>query len=426
MIPQAVMTLRTGAGRSIGAAVIASLGLAMSAASCSTGEPTAPPDGASGKAGASAVVGGSAGGSGAAHAGTSGAASSGGATSVGGSGGLASSSGGTGTGGSGAGGSAGTGVTGGSAGLATGGGSGTGSSTGGMSGTGGSMSFGGRANGGGGGTAGGMSMAGRGNSGGANSGGTNNGGSGGGSAGGGFGANGGVAPPADISGGSQGWASRYWDCCKPACGWSGNTGGRNPMKSCDKSNNTLGDNNATNACQGGGTAFMCWKDAPWTVGDDLAYGFVAASGSNYVCGRCFHIQFDGGTHNGGMQAASASLKGKHMIVQVINNGGVQNDQFDLLIPGGGVGALNACTSNGDQLGSVDLGAQYGGLLTECNGDVNCTRQKCQSAFAGKQDLLDGCDWFLGWYAGADNPSFTYKQIACPSDITNLSGLSDPG
>ena len=39
-------------------------------------------------------------------------------------------------------------------------------------------------------------------------------------------------------------------------------------------------------------------------------------------------------------ASNNSLNGKMMIVQVINNGGVGGDQFDLLIPGGGVGALN--------------------------------------------------------------------------------------
>ncbi|HTQ04011.1 MAG TPA: hypothetical protein VMI54_09145 [Polyangiaceae bacterium] len=404
--------------------MIGSLALVTGAASCSTGEPTAPPEynSAGNGSGATTAAGSTSTGASGMHGGMSGAGGTGGSTggssATGGTGGSLST-GGTGTGGSATGGSVGTG---GSAGLATGGGSGTGSSTGGMSGHAGSgaTGAGGRSNGGAAGRSSGGASSGGTNNGGMSSGGTSNGGSSG------FGNNGGVAPPADISGGSQGWASRYWDCCKPACGWTGNTNGRNPIKSCDKSDNTLSDNNATNACQGGGTAFMCWKDAPWAVGDDLAYGFAAASGSNYVCGRCFHIQFDGGTHNGGMQAASASLKGKHMIVQVINNGGVQNDQFDLLIPGGGVGALNACTSNGDQLGSVDLGAQYGGLLTECNGDVGCTQQKCNTAFAGKQDLLDGCNWFLTWFAGADNPSFTYKQIACPSDITNLSGLPDSG
>jgi hypothetical protein len=235
-------------------------------------------------------------------------------------------------------------------------------------------------------------------------------------------------PPAAIQGGSNAWASRYWDCCKPACGWKGNIRSGNPMKACDASNNVLGSYDTKNACESGGSAYMCWNDAPWEACDTLSYGFAAASGSNYVCGRCFQLQFDGSSHNAGDNAGAKSLKGKTMIVQVINNGGVAADQFDLLIPGGGVGILNACSSNtNSQWGkNLDLGAQYGGFLAGCNGDKACVKQKCMTTFSGKPDLQAGCDWFLNWYNAADNPSFTYKQVACPAAITQKSGLSDPG
>jgi hypothetical protein len=154
--------------------------------------------------------------------------------------------------------------------------------------------------------------------------------------------------------------------------------------------------------------------------DQLSYGFVAASGGNYVCGRCFHLQFTGSGHSGNNPGAQA-INGKHMIVQVINNGGVESNQFDLLIPGGGVGALNACDT---QWGNVNLGEQYGGFHRTCNNDINCTRQMCQAAFGDKPELMAGCNWFLGWYAGADNPNVVYERIACPSALTQLSGLSD--
>ena len=229
-----------------------------------------------------------------------------------------------------------------------------------------------------------------------------------------------VAPPPDIQGGMQAWGSRYWDCCKPACGWSANVGGRSPAKSCDKSGNSLGDVNAKNACESGGSAFACWSDRPWSVGDKLSYGFVA---KNDTCGRCYHVQFTGTSHNGSQDMSTQALAGKHMIVQVINNGAIASDQFDFLIPGGGVGLLDACSN---QWGTSDLGAQYGGFLAGCNGDKTCVKNKCQQVFAGKQDLLDGCDWFLGWFAAADNPNFTYEKIACPAEITQRSGLSDPG
>jgi hypothetical protein len=229
-----------------------------------------------------------------------------------------------------------------------------------------------------------------------------------------------VSPPPNINGGQNAWASRYWDCCKPACGWSANAGG-NPMKSCSQSNQVLSSNDTKNACESGGSAFMCWNGAPWSVGGQLSYGFVAASGPNYVCGRCFHIQFNGTGHNGTNPGVTA-INGKHMIVQVINNGGVAQDQMDILIPGGGVGALNACD---DQWGSgTDLGAQYGGWRATCGSNADCIRGKCQAAFSGKAELMAGCEWFIGWYAMADNPNFTYERIACPSAITQRSGLSD--
>lgn len=245
-------------------------------------------------------------------------------------------------------------------------------------------------------------------------------GSGGTTSSGGSGNSSGVAPPPDIQGGMTAWGSRYWDCCKPACGWSAHVSNGSPAHSCDKSGNVLGDNNAKNACESGGNAYACFSDRPWQVGDKLSYGYVA---KNDTCGRCFHIQFTGTSHNGSQDMSSQSLVGKHMIVQVINNGAIASDQMDFLIPGGGVGALDACTNN--QL-SGDLGAQYGGFLAGCNGDHACVQNKCNTVFAGKQDMLDGCTWFLGWFNGADNPNFTYQKIACPSEITQRSGLNDPG
>jgi hypothetical protein len=195
------------------------------------------------------------------------------------------------------------------------------------------------------------------------------------------------------------------------------------MSSCSQSDQVLSSADTKNACDGGGGgAFMCWSGAPWSVSDTLAYGFVAASAGNYVCGRCYQLQFTGAGHNGSNPGATA-LVYKTMVVQVINDGGVAADQMDLLIPGGGVGALNACST---QWGNVDLGAQYGGFYAACKNDPTCTAQMCQTAFAGKPELLAGCNWFLGWFSGADNPSFIFKQIACPSAITQKSGLSDPG
>ena len=228
-------------------------------------------------------------------------------------------------------------------------------------------------------------------------------------------------PP--IVGGQNGWASRYWDCCKPACGWTANVhSGGPPMSSCNQSNQSNGGNyDVQNACDGGG-GYMCWSGAPWSVDANTSYGFAAGSGANYSCGRCYQVQFTGTGHNSA-NAGAQSLKGKQMIVQIINNGGVGADQLDILIPGGGVGALNACSR---QWGTSDLGAQYGGFLAGCNGDKSCVQNKCNTVFAGKPELLAGCSWFLGWYNAADNPNLVFKRVACPAAITQRSGLRDPG
>jgi hypothetical protein len=132
------------------------------------------------------------------------------------------------------------------------------------------------------------------------------------------------------------------------------------------------------------------------------------------------LQFTG-TSNGGSAAGAATLKGKVMIVQVINIGNIGANQFDLLIPGGGVGAMTqGCPT---QLGSVNLGATNGGFLSTCSGDASCVRNMCNTAFAGKTDLLNGCLWFTDCFQGADNPSFVYSKVTCPSQLTSKSKLS---
>ena len=82
--------------------------------------------------------------------------------------------------------------------------------------------------------------------------------------------------------------------------------------------------------------------------------------------------------------------------------------------------FNACSKQWNASTS-DLGGQYGGFATTCGNDPTCIKNKCTTIFAGKPDLLAGCNWYLGWYGGADNPKFSYKEIACPAAITAKSG-----
>jgi hypothetical protein len=213
--------------------------------------------------------------------------------------------------------------------------------------------------------------------------------------------------------GSNGFATRYWDCCKPSCSWTTN------VPSCQKDGTTrITDKNAKSGCDGGGSAFECYDFSPWYDPEtNMSYGFAAHNGVS--CGTCFMLQFTG-EGNSGPNAGATALKGQQMIVQAINIGGIDGNQFDLLIPGGGVGAMNGCSTQWGS--STDLGVQYGGLLAECKGDANCMKGKCTSVFGNMPALLAGCNWFTGWYSSADNPKIIYKQVSCPQQIKSKSNI----
>ncbi|HLV68288.1 MAG TPA: hypothetical protein VKY73_20870 [Polyangiaceae bacterium] len=231
-----------------------------------------------------------------------------------------------------------------------------------------------------------------------------------------------------IQNGMQGWASRYWDCCKPHCGWSANVPSGDAMNSCGQGDELLSTNDVQSACSGGG-AFMCHDLAPWAVSNTISFGYIATSAQQDICGRCFQIQFTGSGHHDGGDPGSQSLNGKTMLVQAINVGNdVDHTQFDLLVPGGGVGKFNACSQ---QWGSSDLGQQYGGFLASCkqqnpdyNAAKNCVLNRCQSVFESKgfSELMAGCRWFVEWFGAADNPNFVYKEIECPEELVNRSGM----
>lgn len=240
------------------------------------------------------------------------------------------------------------------------------------------------------------------------------------------GGSGATVPP--LQGGCDGWATRYWDCCKPHCGWSANVQGGSPLASCDKQDNDTGNPDAANSCQGG-PAYFCHSLAPWAVSPKLAYGFAAVSSrANDICGKCYQIDFSGRSHNAGNDPGASALAGKSMIVQAINIGGdVGSNQFDIAVPGGGVGAFNACSSQWG-IPSSELGQQYGGFLATCKQTnandhqalKNCVMQKCQSVFESRNltELAAGCRWYVEWFEAADNPALKYGEVPCPAELMN--------
>jgi hypothetical protein len=239
-------------------------------------------------------------------------------------------------------------------------------------------------------------------------------------------------PP--IQAGCRGYATRFWDCCKPHCGWPGNVpSGVSALNSCTASNAPMSDSNAQSSCDGG-SAHMCQGLAPYAVNDKLAYGYAATSNGD-ICGRCYQLDFDGSSHNAGNDPGSQALAGKTMIVQAMNVGyDVNGGQFDLLVPGGGVGAFNACSAQWG-VASSELGAQYGGFLAKCKQQhgysasldtyKTCVTQQCTSVFGsrGLKDLEAGCRWYADWFQAADNPSLKYKEVACPAALTTESGMN---
>lgn len=121
------------------------------------------------------------------------------------------------------------------------------------------------------------------------------------------------------------------------------------------------------------------------------------------------------------------MSGKKLIVMASNCGyDVAGGQFDILIPGGGVGAFDGCT---DLMG-VDLGMRTGGLLYSCeievgyndSEDVMYTKRKeclvnlCKKTFTFSKDLLDGCLFLANWMEAAGNPVHNYKPVDCPNEL----------
>jgi hypothetical protein len=202
--------------------------------------------------------------------------------------------------------------------------------------------------------------------------------------------------------GGEGFATRYWDCCQPHC--SQFNGHRCAEDGVSNTGNTQ------SSCAGGGS-YACYDEAPRAISDCLSYGHFAKANPN--CGGCYRIQFTGQGYHNAADPGSVALKGKQMIVKVSNTGGdVAGNQFDLMIPGGGVGQFNACSK---QWGTNDLGAQYGGFLTECTGShaerKDCVRKECMKIPSGT--ARNGCLWFVDWFQAADNPKFTSQQTDCP-------------
>jgi hypothetical protein len=208
-------------------------------------------------------------------------------------------------------------------------------------------------------------------------------------------------PP--VTNGQSANTTRYWDCCKPHCGWHSN------MRMCRIDGSDLNNQGAGSGCDGG-ESFQCWDYAPIEINSKVSYGWAAFNNGGTQCGDCFQLDFQG------------ALQGKQMIVQVINIGDGGQNAFDLLIPGGGVGLMQSGCAR--QFPGADLGAVRGGFHASCGDNADCIRGMCQAAFGDKADLMRGCEWYINWFKMTSNPPVRYMKVSCPQEIKNISHIGN--
>lgn len=102
-----------------------------------------------------------------------------------------------------------------------------------------------------------------------------------------------------------------------------------------------------------------------------------------------------------------------MVVQATNTGAdLGSNQFDLAMPGGGVGIYNGCTAEWGAPSS-GWGAQYGGITTD-----TC------STFPVA--LQPGCDWRFSPQFDLNNPAVTFEEVTCPLALVEKSGCQREG
>ena len=86
--------------------------------------------------------------------------------------------------------------------------------------------------------------------------------------------------------GVAGTTTRYWDCCKASCSWSGKAAFSAPVNTCDINDNPLSNHDATSGCDSNGVAFTCSSQQPFAINDNLAYGFAAVTGGGSEADTC--------------------------------------------------------------------------------------------------------------------------------------------
>ncbi|CAD6937907.1 unnamed protein product [Tilletia laevis] len=194
----------------------------------------------------------------------------------------------------------------------------------------------------------------------------------------------------------------YWDCCKPSAAWPNAAPVSAPAHSCARDGLTrLSDHNAQSIC-GGGPAYTCTNYQPFSIGN-VGYVFSARANNgnmnppDYLCG-CYRLT----THQ---------QPGLVLITQVLNEGGSLSDgQFDLQVPGGGVGDFNGCVSEYNSPPD-GWGQRNGGIKAASE----CTQLPAS--------LHPGCLWRFRTFDSRKGLQTTQsaERVKCPAALTKISG-----
>ncbi|CAO2651211.1 Nn.00g095080.m01.CDS01 [Neocucurbitaria sp. VM-36] len=200
--------------------------------------------------------------------------------------------------------------------------------------------------------------------------------------------------------------TRFWDCCKPSCGWDGKADVSKPVVSCTADDKPT-DIAAGTGCNGG-SAYQCSNQQPWAVNDTLSYGYAGVFITSDLthgaiegawCCACYQLDF-----------TSEPLIGKSIIVQASNTAYdlTTTNRFSLAIPGGNTTSTNACAQQYGLSQSV-FGQNMEGVTS---------KDDCQNL---PEPLRDGCQWRFDWFKDASYPSAKFKRVVCPSEIVAKTG-----
>ncbi|KAF2257263.1 glycoside hydrolase family 45 protein [Trematosphaeria pertusa] len=213
-----------------------------------------------------------------------------------------------------------------------------------------------------------------------------------------------IARCANLNISGEAVTTRFWDCCKPSCGWNGKASFNRPVLSCTADDKPT-DIQAGTGCGDGGTAFLCSDQQPWAVNDTFSYGFagiflVPSLTDNHIedawCCACYQLNF-----------TSDPLRGKTMIVQASNTAYDVNtaNRFSLAVPGGNTTSHDACARqygvDQNVFGTTDAGVS--------------SKEDCDKL---PEALQAGCQWRFDWFEDASYPTATFKRVPCPQVLTD--------